>query len=101
MAVGFSSGASTRSRRQQPANFSAGPSTRIYFPMQKVEMQIIINIHATIRNGAFSGDTLETQTALVPCFLVGGNPGHTSRSGKGINQEFSGIGLPVRRQTSE
>jgi hypothetical protein len=36
--------------------------------MQKVENAPIANIHAVAKKYAFSGDTLETQTALVPLF---------------------------------
>jgi hypothetical protein len=37
--------------------------------MQKVKKWLIANIHWAVRNLAFSGDTLETQTALVPYLL--------------------------------
>jgi hypothetical protein len=38
----------------------------VYFPMQKVKNTIITNIHRAFKNLCHSGDTLETQTALVP-----------------------------------
>jgi hypothetical protein len=40
----------------------------LYFPMQKVEKWLFVNIHADLKKRGRYGDPLETQTALLSSF---------------------------------
>ena len=49
------------------------PSAKlVYFPMQKVETELIASIHAALIDCALPGDTLETQNRLLASASGGG-----------------------------